>query len=36
MIDQRFYDMNRQIGELTNLVLALTDRYPLTLEKGMD
>ena len=24
VIDQRFYEMNRQIGELTNLVLALT------------
>ena len=24
LIDQRFYEMNRQIGELTDLVLALT------------
>ena len=36
MIDQRFYEMNRQIGELTALVLALTQRYPLTIEKGMN
>ena len=25
-IDQRFYEMNRQIGELTKLVLALTQQ----------
>ena len=36
-VDQRFTEMNRQISELTNLVLALTEkmiRYPLILEKG--
>ena len=26
-INQRFYEMNRQIGELTNLVLALTQHF---------
>ena len=26
VIDQRFYEMNRQIGELTDLVLALTQQ----------
>ena len=25
-IDQRLYEMNRQIGELTNLILALTQQ----------
>ena len=26
VIDQRFHEMNRQIGEITNLVLALTQQ----------
>ena len=26
MIDQRFYEIKRQIGDLTNIVLALTQR----------
>ena len=34
-IDQRFYEMKRQIEELTNLVQALS-KFPLILEKGMN
>ena len=33
-IDQRFSDMNKQISDLTGLVLALTETYPPMLEKG--
>ena len=38
MIDQRFNEMNRQIGELTNLVLALTQQISSNPreEKGLD
>ena len=33
-IDQRFYEMNRQIGELTDLVLALTQRISSNQREG--
>ena len=33
-IDQRFSEMNKQISDLTGLVLALTENYPPILEKG--
>ena len=34
MIDQRFYEMNRQIGELTNIDLALTQQIPSNPREG--
>ena len=40
-VNQWFTEMNKQISELTNLVLALTEkylptiRYPLAIEKGL-
>ena len=34
MIDQRFYEMNRQIGELTDLVLALTQQISSNHREG--
>ena len=34
MIDQRFYKMNRQIGELTDLVLALTKQISSNHREG--
>ena len=33
-IDQRFYEMNRQIGEPTNLVLALTQQISSNPREG--
>ena len=33
-IDQRFSEMNKQISDLTGLVLALTENYPPIMEKG--
>ena len=33
-IDQRFSSMNRQLNELTGLLLALTESYPPVTEKG--
>ena len=33
-IDQGFLDMKRQIGELNNLVLAMTKKSSLRIEKG--
>ena len=35
-IDQRFYEMNRQIGELTNLVLALTQQISSNPRERLD
>ena len=34
VIDQRFYEMNRQIGELTDLVLALTQQISSNHREG--
>ena len=34
VIDQRFYEMNRQIGELTDLVLALTLQFSSNSREG--
>ena len=34
MIDQRFYEMNRQNGELTDLVLALTQQISSNHREG--
>ena len=36
VIDRQFNEMNRQIGELTDLVLALTQQISSNLAKGMD
>ena len=33
-IDQRFYEMNRQIGEITDLVLALTQQISANQREG--
>ena len=33
-IDQRFYEMNRQIGEMTDLVLALTQQISSNQREG--
>ena len=35
LIQQRFNDIKRQIGELTTLVLILLKMYPPATEKGM-
>ena len=34
MIDQQFYEMNRQIGELTNIALALTQQISSNIREG--
>ena len=34
MIDQRFYEINRQIGELTNIVSAFTQQVSSITRKG--
>ena len=34
MIDQRFYEMNRQIGDLTDLVLALIQQISSNPREG--
>ena len=35
-IDQRFYEMNRQIGEITNLVLALIQQISSNPREKLD